>query len=263
MSSAGAAGRKRRVRCWVENSAVVYIVRAMVTASRDLMTELRLLKMVIERQCIELDFRWIASAENRYSDRLFRTWDPSTPQCTRAMVDVLTGSLRECIGKGTVRYRLNGGEHSVAQCKQSEAAMEDWWGEGRARFYNPPPQLLGLTIAKIAREKTRGIVVVPLWIETPAKARFHRLADAVTVLLSTPGRELVSGARAGTEKCPLLLEEIDLVNAPTAGPAGATVADERVAKAWMQADRATQNLLKNQSREKARAYAAKEVLTGW
>lgn len=88
--------------------------------------------------------------------------------------------------------------------------MQEFWGDGSARFFNPPPELLGLTVAKIAREGARGVVVIPLWVETSCTARLRRLADSVQVLLSTPGRPLVTGARFGTAACPILLATVRL-----------------------------------------------------
>lgn len=229
---------RRKIRCWVDNSAVVFIVKAMVTASSEMMPELRRLKDVLDRRGLELDPRWISSAENRYADRLSRSWDPSAPQISRAVVSLLATSLNTVVGKGLVfRYRLSGGEHPVAQRKQAEAALEEGWGDGRARFFNPPPELLGLTLRKMARENARGVVVVPLWLETEATARLRRMADAVTVLVPEPGRPLVVGARDGSERCPLLLAEVGLRDAPRATSVDVAVdaemVVERAQRAWM------------------------------
>lgn len=203
--------RRRGVRCWVDNQAVVFIVRHMVTASDELMPELRQLKAVLDSRGLEIDVRWIPSAENRHADRLSRTWDPSAPRVTRSAIASLSASLRTPVGRGVVfRHRASGGEHPVAQRKQAEAAMGEYWGDGRARFFNPPMELLGMTLAKIEREGGRGVVVVPLWMETSFTARLRRLADSAQILTPTPGRALVAGARSGTATCPLLLATIGL-----------------------------------------------------
>lgn len=203
--------RDRRVVCWVDNAAVVYIVRAMVTASTELMPELRLLQKLLQREHLALDVRWISSAVNRHADRLSRTWDPTSPQLSRAVTASLTASLNEWVGRGQVfRYRLSGGEHPVAQRKSAEAALQEFWGDSRARFYNPPPELLGVTLSKMAREGARGVVVVPLWIETQSVARLRRMAERTTTMYPKPGSPLVVGAREGTETCPLLVAEVGL-----------------------------------------------------
>ena len=201
----------KKILCWVDNAAVVYIVRAMVTASEEIMPELRLLRLLLQREKLELDVRWISSALNRHADRLSRTWDPSEPQLSRAVTAFLKRSLSDWVGRGQVfRYRLSGGEHPVAQRKSAEAALLENWGDGRARFFNPPPQLLGITLSKMAREGARGVVVVPLWIETQSVARLRRMADRVVELHPSPGSPLVVGARTGTAQCPLLLAEVGL-----------------------------------------------------
>ena len=175
------------------------------------MPELRLLNELLQRKGLVLDVRWISSAENRFADKLSRTWDQTAPQCSRSVIALLSDTLNTFVGRGTVfRYRLSGGEHPVAQRKQAESTLMDFWGDGRGRFFNPPPELLSLTLSKISREKAKGVVVIPLWVETPAVARLRRMADAVTVLVPKAGMPLVAGPRQGTERCPLLLAEVGL-----------------------------------------------------
>lgn len=68
-------------------------------------------------------------------------------------------------------------------------------------------------LSKIERESARGILVVPFWLETPPTSRLRRMADEVRMLHPTDGAFFVSGARTGTDKCPLLLAEIGLKKA--------------------------------------------------
>lgn len=97
----------------------------MVTTSKKLNPDLRVLKVVLKRYKFNLDVRWIPSAENRREYGLLRTWDPGEPQCTRAVKTLLTASLSSISRKGTVyRYPLTGGNHSVAQRKQAEPALK-------------------------------------------------------------------------------------------------------------------------------------------
>lgn len=120
--------RRGRVLCWVDNAALVHIVNCMVTVSQEMMPELRLLKKILEREGLEIEVRRISSTINRYADLLSRTWDPTSHQLSTAP---LTKSLNTCTGKGMVyRYRLSGGEHQVAQRKQTEAALAEFWGKG-------------------------------------------------------------------------------------------------------------------------------------
>lgn len=74
------------------------------------------------------------------------------PQSSRAVTAMLTDSLRTNLGKSTVfGYRMSGGEHPVAQRKQKEAYLSDWWGHGFARFFNPQSALLGVTLSEKER----------------------------------------------------------------------------------------------------------------
>lgn len=130
---------------------------------------------------------------------------------------MLAKSLGSVIRKNTVfRYRLSGGEHPVAQRKQVDAALDKYWGDGRARFFNPPLELLGMTLRKIKNEGARGVVVVPFWMKTAATASLRRMKDAKTTLKPTAGRFLVAETRGGTESCPLLLAKAGLRDAPRA-----------------------------------------------
>lgn len=94
---------------------------------------------------------------------------------------------------------------------------------GRARFFNRPLEIFGLTLTKIEREKARGIVVVPFWTQKSSILRLRRLADALTTLLLRPGSLLVVGAQKEKATCPLLLAKFRLVDVPNAKSAGATV----------------------------------------
>lgn len=113
------------------NSTVVFIVRSMVTASREMMPELRLLQSVIVRRELELDPRWIHSAENIYADHFSRSRDSSAPQVSRFIVGMLAKSLGSVVGEGTVFfYRLCDGENPVSQRNKADAALDEYWGGG-------------------------------------------------------------------------------------------------------------------------------------
>lgn len=164
--------KSRKAFCWVDNSAVVYIFKAMVTASRKIILEVRLFRGFMEREGLELDIRWIYSAENRYADRQSRAWAPSAPQCTCAVTALFSQFAEQFLPERNAVLILNErGENLVAQRNKAEAAMAEWWGEGRALFFNPPPELLGVTLTKMEREKARGKFVVPFRTETSSVPR--------------------------------------------------------------------------------------------
>lgn len=112
-------GRARRIWCYIDDFEVVYIIRAMVTASRELTPGLRILQNKIESQGLELNLQWISSAENRYTNCLSRRLDPTAPQSTRSVIDLLSASLSTMLGTlAVLRHRLNGGEHPVGKRKK-------------------------------------------------------------------------------------------------------------------------------------------------
>lgn len=38
-----------------------------------------------------------------------------------------------------------------------------WWGDGRARLWKPPVDLLPLVVRKIEKENGVGVIVAPYW----------------------------------------------------------------------------------------------------
>lgn len=56
-----------------DNQAVVYVLNAMLSASRPMMLELRKLEVLLSAIGVKLEARWIPSAVNRFADALSRT----------------------------------------------------------------------------------------------------------------------------------------------------------------------------------------------
>lgn len=81
----------------------------------------------------------------------------------------------------------------------------DFWGDGRARFLSPPPELLSLTLSKILRKQAKGVIAISLRVETRAVARLRRITDAVTIPVPKPGIPLVACPQQETERCSLML----------------------------------------------------------
>lgn len=78
------------------------------------------------------------------------------------MIALLSNTLTRVVGEGTVfRYKISGGEHPVSQRKIAESALADYWGGRKARVLNPQPELLTVTLNKMKREKSKGLVLVP------------------------------------------------------------------------------------------------------
>lgn len=107
--SAAARFRVTKVRCWVDNSAIFFIINSKVTASDEPMPELHFFNELLQCKSLIIDVRWIWSAENSFTDRLSRTLCSTAPQCTRSVIALLSDTLSPLVGRGTVlRYRLSG-----------------------------------------------------------------------------------------------------------------------------------------------------------
>lgn len=165
-----------------DNQAVVHVLNAMVSASRPMMAELRKLHAILRRLGVRLDARWLPSAVNRFADSLSRTWDPGDIQVSPRL-------SREI----QVQYRLDPSaffqrplnEPRPARLKQIKAQMSAWWGDGRARLWNPPADFLPLVVRKIQQEEGRGVLLCPFW---PSQAWFARLRNfATNIHIMHPG----------------------------------------------------------------------------
>lgn len=85
---------QRRVHFYCENAAVLYIVGNMVSVSKRVMTDLRVLERLLRMLRIELSSSWLSSAANAHDDRLSRKWYPRDVQVTRQIVESLWGSYQ-------------------------------------------------------------------------------------------------------------------------------------------------------------------------
>lgn len=77
--------------------------------------------------------------------------------------------------------------------------MMTWWGDGKARLWNPPADFLPLVVRKIQQENALGVLVAPYW---PAQAWFARLrALKARMHYLHPPREgpgLIEGSRVNS-----------------------------------------------------------------
>lgn len=66
----------RRILVHEENQDAVLFLNLMVSASKPMMSELRKFEVLMRVQGLRLEARSIASAVNKFSDSLSRTWNP-------------------------------------------------------------------------------------------------------------------------------------------------------------------------------------------
>ena len=78
--------RTQHLLVHLDNQPVVRILKAMVSASPALISELRKLRSMLEILGIKIQSRWLPSAVNKYADALSRTWRPTDLRVTEQLV---------------------------------------------------------------------------------------------------------------------------------------------------------------------------------
>lgn len=106
--------------------------------------------------------KWLPSVANVHADRLSRTWDPRDLQLSRRALTLVKGIFSHIHGPPVFSYRKLRA-HPIPQRKAAIAALNQDWGDGLGRLFNPPVDLVSLTLYKIEKERAKGILVVPDW----------------------------------------------------------------------------------------------------
>jgi hypothetical protein len=188
-----------------DNQAVVHILNAMVSASRPMMAELRRLEVMLRILGVKLEARWIPSAVNRYADALSRQWDPGDVCATEALVESLCSAYE--LDAVVFPYRPVG-EHPIARRKYLETQMGEDWGDGRARLWNPPFDMLPLVLKKMEDEGARGVLIAPRWLAQPWYGRLSRLSTRMRVLDPASTSSCLAGQRPLNPGWELVVAEI-------------------------------------------------------
>lgn len=172
--------RVRRVLVQEGNKAVIYVLNAMVSASRTMMVELRKLEVMLTVMGVRLEALWIPSAVNRFADALSRTWDPEDMMATEAMMK----SIKEQDGLDEMPFGARPlGKSLAARQKFIRPQVEEDWGDGRARLYISPVDMLPLVIRKLEQEKGCGVLLAPNWPAQPCFERFRPFDSAMVRLV--------------------------------------------------------------------------------
>jgi hypothetical protein len=197
----------KRILVHEDNQAVVHILNAMVSASRPMMAELRRLEVMLRVLGVRMEARWLPSAVNRYADSLSRHWDPGDVSITEELVR----SLCAAYAPDAVVFRHRPvGEHPVARRKYLQTQMSDYWGDGRARLWNPPFDLLPVVLKKVEDDGGTGVLVAPRWQAQPWYGRLTRLAHRIRVLSSGDAAPHLQGRRTLNPSWELVVAEIGL-----------------------------------------------------
>lgn len=190
--------RVRRILLHEDNQAVVCVLNAMVSASKEMMAELRKLDALMKAMGVRIEARWLPSAVNKFADALSRTWDPGDARATSKIVE----SVQKEYGLDGVAFRDRPlGETMVARRKYLSVQMAEHWGDGLARIYNPPFDMLPLVVRKLEQEGGTGVVLAPKWPAQPWYARLVALSSKVRVLgAEADGKRIWDGARNVNER---------------------------------------------------------------
>ena len=102
-------------------------------------------------------------------------------------------AIQDALSRASPREGMLGMlETSVARRKYLTTQMQEHWGDGRSRLWNPPFDLLPLVVRKIIADGGTGVLVAPHW---PAQAWHAQLVAHATnyevLRVSTPNSQLL------------------------------------------------------------------------
>lgn len=198
----------KRLLLHEDNQAVVTVLNAMVASSPALMSELRKLRAMLASCGVRIEARWIPSAVNRFADSLSQTWDPGDMRATESLLSSLQREYR--IDRIAFAHRpLN--EHPVARRKHLSAEMNSDWGDGKARLWAPPFDLLPLVVRKIESQGGIGVLVAPRWPTQPWFERLRVLSSRLIPLdpVMPSGAPALTTTKRGNPDWRYVLAEIE------------------------------------------------------
>lgn len=192
------------LRLWCDNQTIVHIINSMVTASAELMRELRKLKCILDRLGIFIRAEWIPSSVNRYADSLSRRLRPGDI----TMKQQLLRSIRDGIQapEGTLRERPLG-EHPVFNRHQCLHDLNDNWNPNELRLLCPPVDLITPVLVKLRQTRAPAILLIPDWPRQPWHQAAVQMANKATKLPAV-GEQAFSGRRSINPKWRWLQLEI-------------------------------------------------------
>lgn len=192
------------IRC--DNSSVVHITNAMVSASRGMMSELRRLKCILDHMGLHISAEWIPSVANRFADALSRRFSRGDLQ--------VRGRLRRSTMDGMAapvdafKYRPLG-EHQVFQRKLVFQELASTWEADKLRLLCPPPDLLGPVFRKLRQTRVPAMLLMPDWSRQP----WHRAAlDLASTVrrMPIPPTEVWTATRRLNPAWKLLLLKVNM-----------------------------------------------------
>jgi hypothetical protein len=153
---------------------------------------------------VKVQARWIPSAVNRYADALSRLWDVGDVCAMEALVESLCSAHEP---DAVVFPYRPAEEHPIARRKYQEVQMREDWGDGRARLWNPPFDMLPVVL-KMEDERARGVLIAPWWPAQPWYGRLSRLSTRMRVLDPARTSSYLAGQRPLNPGWELVVAEI-------------------------------------------------------
>jgi hypothetical protein len=86
--------------------------------------------------------------------------------------------------------------------------MAEGWGDGLARLWNPPFDLLPVVLKKIEDDRSHGVLIAPRWLSQPWYGRLRRLASRMLVLDPADTARSLAGQRVFNPEWELVVAEI-------------------------------------------------------
>lgn len=153
-----------------------------------------------------MEARWLPSAVDRFADALSRTWDPRDARATQLVVE----SVRQEYGLDPDMFRDRPlGGTMMTRTKYLATQMEDDWGDGLCRLWNPPFDAFPSVIRKMEGDGGKYIVNGPHWLTHAWCSRLRRLVSRLSIMQPTDqGSPLLEGLRIGNESWGVVVAEV-------------------------------------------------------
>ena len=144
----------------VDNPAVVQITKALVSASRPMMQELRKLKLSLDRLGLQIRSEWIPSVANRFADGPSRRFPRGDFQIQRQLRHSVVAGMKAPID--VFKHRPLG-DPPVFRRRNAFDELQQPWDKSEVRLLCPPVDLITATLQKLEVSQTPEMLLIPNW----------------------------------------------------------------------------------------------------
>ncbi len=194
------------VKLWCDNMATVHVTNAMVSASRPMMRELRLLKRELDRLGLHIASAWLPSVLNKYADGLSRLF----PRGDLQVRQWLRQSLKDGIAAPADAFPYRPlGETPYFQRRQTMQELGRRWGKEKIRLLCPPVDLIAPVVTKLRLSGSPAMLMIPDWPRQPWHRPALNLAQRVH-RIEAPPATIWTAARKMNEAWRILILEVNM-----------------------------------------------------